>query len=131
MLALTRIVVREQMCCTRVPVIPKPFTQFQTYMRIMLNVADLPRPHPMLCHQPKLICDTSSAHWRAAWLSGLPSFRFQQRISGQRQSNRKRDLDWRVEYVFLKRVNNPMFHYLCPPFESRVILTAVVHCSSR
>jgi hypothetical protein len=67
-LALTRVVVREQMRSARVPVIPQPLTQFQTYARITLNVADLSRLHPMLCYQPELVSDTSIAHWRAPWL---------------------------------------------------------------
>jgi hypothetical protein len=34
----------------------------------MLNVADVSRLHAMLCHKPKLVSDTSIAHWRAPWL---------------------------------------------------------------
>jgi hypothetical protein len=49
-LAFTGIIGREQVRGTRVPVKPKPLTQLQTYMRVTLNVADLPRLHPMLCH---------------------------------------------------------------------------------
>jgi hypothetical protein len=59
-----------------------------------------------------LVADTSIAYWRAPWLPSLPSLRFEQRVSGQRQTNRKRELDWRVHKIFLKRVNEPMFH-LC------------------
>ena len=33
-------------------------------------------------------------------------------ISGQRQTRRKRNLDWRVEQIFLKGVDNPMFHFV-------------------
>jgi hypothetical protein len=53
----------------------------------------------------------SIAHWRAPGLSRLPPFRFEQRISGQGQPNHKRNLDWRVEHVFLKRVDNAVFHF--------------------
>jgi hypothetical protein len=58
----------------------------------------------------------SIAHWRAAWLARLPSFRFEHRISGQGQPNRKRELDWRVQHVFLKRVDDAVFLFLCGGF---------------
>lgn len=54
----------------------------------------------------------SVAHWRAPWLPGLPSSSFQQRISGQRKTQRKGELDWRVQNVLLKRVNDLMFHFV-------------------
>jgi hypothetical protein len=69
----------------------------------------------MLCHQPEPVSDTSIAHWRASWLPRLPSFRFEQRISGQRQTHRKGELDWRVEEIFLERVNDLMFHFVFRP----------------
>ena len=53
---------------------------------------------------------TSITHWRASWLPRLPSFRFELGISGQRQTHRKREVDRRVEQVFLNRVNDPMLH---------------------
>jgi hypothetical protein len=53
-----------------------------------------------------------SPNWRAAWVSRLPSSRFEQRISGQRKTNRKRELDRRVEEIFLKRVNDLMLHFV-------------------
>jgi hypothetical protein len=77
----------------------------------MLNVADVSRLHAMLCHKPELVSDTSIPHWSAPWLPSLPSFRFEQRISGQRQTQRKHELDWRVQHVFLKCVDNPMLHF--------------------
>src|ERR1700687_2341972 len=81
-------------------------------MRIMFNVADISRLHAMLRHQPELVSDTSIAHWRAPWLPCLPSFRFEQRISGQRQTHRKRELDRRVQQELLKRVYDSMFHFV-------------------
>ena len=43
---------------------------------------------------------------------GFPVFRpFEQRISGQRQTQRKRELDRRVQKIFLKRVNDLMLHF--------------------
>src|SRR5690348_1845030 len=80
-------------------------------MGIAFNVADIPRVHAMLCYQPELIFDSSIAHWRAPWLPRLPSFRFEQRISGQRETHRKRELNWRVQQVFLERVDNAVFHF--------------------
>src|SRR5581483_2339419 len=80
-------------------------------MRITLNVADVSRLHPMLCHHPELVPDESIADGRASWLPRLPSFCFEQRVSGQGQTRRKRNLDWRVKKIFLKRVNNPMLHF--------------------
>src|SRR5215472_9307282 len=79
-------------------------------MWITLNVADISCLQAMLCHYPELVSDPSDTHWRAPWLSSLPSSRFQQRISGQRQTNRKRELDWRVQQELLKRVDNSMLH---------------------
>ena len=49
-LPLTRIVIVKEVSSARVPVIPKPLTEFQTYMRITLNVAHVSRLRPMLCH---------------------------------------------------------------------------------
>jgi hypothetical protein len=66
----------------------------------------------MLCYQSELVSDSSIAHWRAPWFPCLPSFRFQQRISGQRQTHHKRELDWRVQKIFLERVDSPVFHFV-------------------
>ena len=66
----------------------------------------------MLCYEPELVLDTSIAHWRASWFSRFPSLCFEQRISGQRQTYYKPDLDWRVQKVFLKRVNDAVFHFV-------------------
>src|SRR5215469_13764140 len=94
-------------------------------MRITLNVADVARLHPMLCHQPELISDSSIAYGSAPWFPSLPPFRFKQRISGQRQTYRKSELDWLVQKIFLKLVNNPVFHFVyrlnlitTPPYQS-------------
>src|SRR5215469_7376315 len=80
-------------------------------MRIMLDVADISRFHPMLCHYPELISYMSITHWRPPWLSRLSSCRFEQRISRQRQTRYKRELNWRIQKIFLKSVDNPMFHF--------------------
>jgi hypothetical protein len=76
----------------------------------MLDVADISCLHAMLSNQPELVSDVSIAHRRPPWLARLPSFCFEQRISGQRQTHRKRELDWRVQHVFLKRVGDSMLH---------------------
>ncbi len=65
----------------------------------------------MLRYEPELVSDMSITHWRAAGLSRLPSFRFQQRVSRQRETHRKRELDWRVEKILLKCVNDLMLHF--------------------
>src|SRR5580700_10683870 len=80
-------------------------------MRITLNVTHVSSLHAVLCYQPELIPDTSIAHRRPPWLARLPSFRFEQRVSGQGHTNRKRELDRRVQHVFLKRVDNAVFHF--------------------
>ena len=56
-LTLMRIIVGEQMSSTRVPSSSKSVTQFKSYTRIMLNVADVSRLHAVLCHQPELVSD--------------------------------------------------------------------------
>src|SRR5215470_7673227 len=93
-------------------------------MRIMLNVAGVSRLHPMLCHQPELAPDTSIAHWRAAWFPRFPSSRFKQRISAQWQTNRQRELNWRVQHVFLECVDNPMLHFSHAPRRAILALPA-------
>src|SRR5215468_2305567 len=80
-------------------------------MRITFNVADVSRLHAMLCDKPELVSNTSIAHRRPPWLARFPSFRFEQRISGQRYTNSKHELDRRVQKIFLKRVDNPMLHF--------------------
>ena len=45
---------------------------------------------------------------------GFPVFRpfvSSNAYPGSGQPRRKRELDWRVEEIFLKRVNDPMFHF--------------------
>jgi hypothetical protein len=64
----------------------------------------------------------SIAHWRAPGLSRLPSFRFEQRISGQGQTRRKRELNWRVQQELLNRVYDSMFHFVRLP---NAIITTV------
>ena len=93
-------------------------------MRIMLNVTDVSRFHPMLSYEPELISETSIAHWRAPWLPRLPSLRFEQRISGERQTHRKREFDWRVENIFLERVNDTMLHFSRAPRRAILALAA-------
>jgi len=83
-LAFTRIIVREQVGSAHVPSGSESLPQFETDMRIMLDVADISRFHPMLCHYPELVPDMSIAYWCAPWLSRLSSSRFEQRVSGHR-----------------------------------------------
>jgi len=126
-LAFTRVVVRKQMRRARVPAIFYPLTQFQSYTRITFNVADVSRLHAMLCYKPELVFDASIPYWCATWLPGLPSFRFEQRISGQRQTYRKRELDRRVQKELLNRVYDSMFHFaLSVPIRAFSLRVAVV-----
>jgi hypothetical protein len=111
-LPLSRIIVGEQMRCARVPVSPQPIAQFQPHTRVTRNIADVSRVRAVLCHDPELPANASVAYGSVAWLSGLATDCFQERIPRQRDTNSKRKLNWRVEQVFLKRVNNPMFHFL-------------------
>jgi Winged helix-turn helix len=76
-----------------------------------LGTQDVSSVHAVLCYKPELVSHMSIAHRRAAGLSCFASFCFEQRISGQGQSNRKGDLDRRVQQVFLNRVNDPMLHF--------------------
>jgi hypothetical protein len=66
---------------------------------------------PCSATKPELVSDAPIADWRAPWLPRFPPSRFEQRISGQGQSNRERELDRRVQHVFLKRVDNAVFHF--------------------
>jgi hypothetical protein len=111
-LAFAGIVVGKEMSSARVPAESEPLTQFQTYMRVMFNVADVSRLHTMLCHNPEFPSDMPIPYWSAPWLPSLSSFRFEQRISGQRQTQRKRQLDWRVQKIFLKSVNDSVLHFV-------------------
>src|SRR6201987_5904417 len=65
----------------------------------------------MPCHKPELVSDAPISDCRASWLPRFPLFRFQERISRQRQAHRKCELDRRVQHVFLKRVDNAVFHF--------------------
>jgi hypothetical protein len=93
-LALNGIIVGEQMSSARVPSSSKSVTQFQSYTRITLDVADVSCLHAVLRHQPELLGDPSVAHWRAAWLSGLATDGFEERVPRQRQTNGERELNW-------------------------------------
>jgi len=112
-LAFTGIILGKQMGSARVPSSPESLAQLQPYTWITFNVTDVSRLHAMLCDEPELVSDTPIAHWRAAWLSSLSSFRFEQCVSGQRQTHRKREFDGRVQKVLLKRVYDPVLHLRC------------------
>jgi len=65
--------------------------------------------HP-LCYYPELVSDAPISDWCASWLTRFPPRGFEQRISRQRQTYRKRELNGRIEQEFLKRVNQTMLH---------------------
>src|SRR5215471_20947519 len=101
-------------------------------MRITLDVADISRLHPMLCHYPELISYMSIAHWGPPWLSCLSSCRFEQRISRQRHTRDKRELNWRVQKIFLKCVDNPVFHFAVDRINFGLLFpTSVASCTPR
>jgi len=64
----------------------------------------------VFCDDPKLLAHESVAHGGTAPLSGLAAGRFQEPISWRDQADRKQKHDGRVEQVFLKKVDDAMFH---------------------
>jgi len=111
-LAFAWIIVGKQVGCAGVPASPQPIAQFQAYARISYNIANVPSFLAVLCHDPKLPAHESVAHGGTARLSGLAAGRFQESISWRDQADRKQKHDGRVEQVFLKKVDNAMFHCL-------------------
>jgi len=47
------------MTSPRVPAESQPLMQLEPNMRVTLNVADVSRLHPVLCHYPELVSDVS------------------------------------------------------------------------
>jgi hypothetical protein len=111
-LAFAWIIVGKQVGCPAVPASPQPIAQFQAHARITHNIANVPSFLAVLRHDPKLPAHESVAHGGTARPSGLAAGRFQETISRRDQADRKQKLDGRVEQVFLKKVDNAMFHCL-------------------
>jgi hypothetical protein len=111
-LAFAWIIVGKQLGCAGVPASPQPIAQFQAHARITYHIAHISSFLAVLCHDPKLPPHESVAHWGTARLSGLTAGRFQESISWRDYTDRKQKLDGRVEQVFLKKVDDAMFH--CP-----------------
>ena len=84
--------------------------QLQPHARIASDVADVACVQAMFRHYPELVADAPVAYRRAARLSALATDGLEQRIPGWYKARREEELDWRVEQVFLKRVDDPMFH---------------------
>ena len=59
------------MGCPGVPASVQTFTQFYSYARMIQEVADVPRFHTVLRHDPKLSVDASVANWSTP---SLPAF---------------------------------------------------------
>src|SRR5215469_7033425 len=93
-----------------VPAPLPPVAQLQPHAWVPRNVADVSGLHTVFRHQPELLADPAVAHWRAAWLSGLTTYRLEKRVAGNRQTNGEYELNWLVEQIFLQGVNNPIFH---------------------
>ena len=111
-LAFARIIVEKQVGRAGVPASPQPMAQFQAHARSTRNIANVPSFLAVLCHYPKLAAHESVAHGGTARLSGLAAGRFQESISWRDEAERKQKLDGRVEQVFLKEVDDAMFHCL-------------------
>jgi hypothetical protein len=88
-----------------------PSRSFSRTRGVMCNVEDISRFRAVLGHDPELSADSTIAHWRAAWLSGLAASRLQQGIPRPHQAVSKQHLHRWVEQVFLKGVNNSAFHF--------------------
>src|SRR5215472_17189199 len=74
----------------------------------------------------------SIAHWSAPWLARLPSFCFEQRVSGQRETHRKRKLNRWVQQELLNGVNNAMLHFPNGDLQFRRLRAPVAHiCPQR
>jgi len=111
-LAFAWVIVEKQVGGAGVPASPQPMAQFQAHARSTRNIANVPSFLAVLCHYPKLPAHESVAHGGTARLSGLAAGRFQESISWRDEAERKQKLDGRVEEVFLKEVNDAMFHCL-------------------
>ena len=111
-LAFAWIIVEKQVGRAGVPASPQPMAQFQAHARTTGNIANVPSFLAVLCHDPKLPAHESVAHGGTARLSGLAAGRFQESISWRDEAERKQKLDGRVEQVFLKKVDDAMFHCL-------------------
>src|SRR5437899_10871251 len=99
---------------TLVPAGAKPVAHFQPHARVTANIADVPGFHAVLCDDPELLANASVAYWRAEWLARLATGGFEESIPRRRNANSKQKLNWRIEQIFLKYVNNQMSHYSNP-----------------
>ena len=97
-----------------VPASPSPTAQFQAHARITYNIANVASVLAMLCHDPELPAPKSITHRSSAQLSSLATSCFQEHLSRRGQADRQQKLDGRVEQIFLKKVDNAMFHCLVP-----------------
>jgi hypothetical protein len=129
-LAFGRVIVGKQMGSAGMPACPQSMAQFQPHTRVSPHVEYVSGFHAMLRYYPELLAHSSVADWRAAWLSGFAPRRFEQRIPRQRQTHRKRELNRRIEQVFLKRVNNAMLHFVKPFPTPRVRLPITTYAAT-
>jgi len=110
-LARAWIIFRKQVGCAGIPASTPPVAQFQAHSRTSRNIANVAGLLAMLCHDPKLPANESVAHGRAPRLSGLATGRFQERISRRGKANCKQKHNGRIEQIFLKKVDNAVFHF--------------------
>jgi hypothetical protein len=76
----------------------------------MRNIENVSGFHAMFCHDPELIAHAGFADRGTALLCSLATRGFQESVPRHRHANSKQKPDWRVKQVFLKQVNNPVFH---------------------
>jgi hypothetical protein len=98
------------MGCARMPASPEPIAQFQANPRVIHNIANVASSLAVLCHDPKLSPHESVSYGSTARLAGLAAGCFQERIPRRNQANGKQKLNRWVEQVFLKKVDNGVFH---------------------
>ena len=84
--------------------------KFHPHARVAGDVANVAGFHAVFRNDPELLAYVAIADGRATRLSTLAASRFEQSISGRDQPNGEHELDRRIEYVLLERVNNHPFH---------------------
>src|SRR5258708_32154641 len=70
-LPLTRIVIRQQICCASAPASTKSSPQLHPHARILRNIANISGFRSVLGHDPKLIANASVADGSTPRLSCL------------------------------------------------------------
>src|SRR5579863_2103230 len=93
-----------------VPAGAEPLAPFHADARIGHDITNVSRLHAVFSHNPELPVDKCVAHGGVTQFPALAAGRLQKRISRWSQADRKQELDRRVEQIFLKKMDNAMFH---------------------